>query len=92
MIPQNYQDLVGTKQIFSGGLFSYKKALPEKEYDVLAVRWGSAQVVNVKEMMETGKSSYKHPTIEYLLKSADMKKSQWSRGFAVREINLDDDE
>lgn len=91
MIPKDYTELVGTKQLFSGGLFSYKKDLPEKEYDVLDVRWGSAHVVNVKEMRETGKSSYKHPTVEFLLKSDDMKKSQWSRGFAVIEINIDDE-
>lgn len=87
-IPEKYKKIVGTKQFFSGGLFSANKSLPEMEYDVLDIRMGSAQVINYKEMLETGKSSYCHPTVEYLLFNAGMRRKQWSRGFAVREINL----
>jgi hypothetical protein len=90
-IPKAYTDLVGTIQVFSGGLFSGKKGLPEAEYEVHDVRWGSAQVINFKELSETGKSSYCHPTVEFLLSNPRMKRKQWTRGFAVREINLKED-
>lgn len=89
-IPQSYKDLVGTKQTFSGGLFSAKKDLPETEYTVHDIRWGSAMVVNFDELRETGKSSYRHPTVEFLLSHRNMKRKQWTRGFAVREIDLND--
>ena len=42
----------------------------------------------MREIEETGESSYEHPTIQYLLKNDNMKKSRWSRAFPVREINL----
>ncbi len=87
-IPQKYKDLVGTKQIFSGGLFTPKRSEPEAEYDVLDIRWGSAKIMNVREMKEKGRSSYEYPTVEYLIKNNKMKRSRWTRGFAVPEINL----
>jgi len=87
-IPKFYTDLVGSKQIFSGGLFSGKIDLPEEEYFVHDIRWGSAIVVNWTEMKETGKSSYRHPTVELLLSNKNMKRKRWSRGFAVRDIDL----
>lgn len=90
-IPQTCLDLVGTTQKFSGGLFSGNKSLPESDYKVHDVRWGTALVINFKEMQETCKSSYRHPTVEYLLSNPNMKRKQWTRGFAVREINLKED-
>ena len=87
-IPKEWKDLVGTKQFFSGGLFSGKKNLPEAEYQVHDIRWGSATVVNWEEMKNTGESSYRHPTVELLLSNRNMKRKQWTRGFAVREIDL----
>ena len=87
-IPKKYQDLVGTRQPLGGGLFSGKKESPHKVYNILDIRWGSSIVVNVKELLETGESSYEHPTIELLVKSDDMKKSRWTRGFKVKEIDL----
>lgn len=89
-IPEKYTALVGTKQIFSGGLFNGKVDLPEAEYDVLSIRWSTAQIINWEEMRTTGKSSYKHPAFELLLKGNGMKKSRWSRPFAIREINFND--
>jgi hypothetical protein len=87
-MPQHYIDLVGKKRTFSGGLFSHKRAEPEKEYDILDWRWGSAKIVNYNEIKKTGQSSYMYPTVEYLIKSPDIKRSRWTRGFPVREINL----
>ncbi|WP_418360125.1 hypothetical protein [Sphingobacterium detergens] len=87
-IPKKYKDIVGTKQIFSGGLFSGKKDLAESEYEVYDIRWGSAQVINWEEMCSTGKSSICHPTIEYLLGNRSMKRKQWTRGFPVYEIDI----
>ncbi|AIM37407.1 hypothetical protein KO02_12430 [Sphingobacterium sp. ML3W] len=87
-IPQKYIDLVGTKRKFSGGLFSAKKELPETEYMIHNIRWGSATIINYRELSETGKSSYEYPTVEYLLSNRSSKRKQWSRGFAVREIDI----
>lgn len=87
-IPKKYLKLVGEKRTFSGGLFSGKKAIIPTEYHVLDIRSGTATVINVKEFTETGKSSYAHPTYELLLKNDKMKRSQWSRPFPIREINI----
>ena len=87
-IPKKYQDLVGTKQTLGGGLFSGKKESPQKDYNIIGIRWGSATVVNFQEFSKTCESSYEHPTIELLVKSDDMKKSRWTRGFKVKEIDL----
>ncbi len=87
-IPQKYKDLVGTEQIFSGGLFSSKKSEPEAKYNVLDIRWGSAKIVNAKEIRAGRQSSYEYPTVEYLIKNSSMKRSRWTRGFPVKEINL----
>ena len=78
--PKLAEELVGTKQTFSGGLFSISKSPPEAEYSVLKWRWGSAYIMNMKNYKE------KHPTVEFLLKKPGMKRAQWTRGFAVREL------
>jgi hypothetical protein len=87
-LPKKYLDMVGTKQKLGGGLFSYKKALPPQEYDVLNIRWGSATIINRKEFIEKGETSYEYPTCELLIKNSSMKKSMWTRGFAIKEIDL----
>ena len=81
-LPESYKKLVGTKQIFHGGLFTPKREEPKLEYDVLDWRWGSAKIINTKtlEML--------HPTVEFLIKREGMKRSRWTRGFPVREIKL----
>ncbi|ANW96726.1 hypothetical protein AXE80_10770 [Wenyingzhuangia fucanilytica] len=82
-LPQQYLDLIGTVQRFKGYLFSYKILKKNYEdYNVLDWRWGSAKVYDTKTNRE------KHPTVEFLLKNDSMKKSQWSKGFPVREIEL----
>lgn len=90
-IPKKYTDMVGTKQRFSGGLFSQNKEVAETEFNVLNIRFATARVINVEELRKTGKSSINHPTFELLLKNDKMKKSQWSRPFPIREINLKGD-
>lgn len=87
-IPEKYRLLVGTTQKISGGVFSGKKDLPSTEYEVLAIRMGTGIVINTKELHETGKSSYEHPTYELLLKSGTMKAARWSRPFPIPEINM----
>lgn len=82
-MPKHYQDLVGTRQTFSGGLFSSKKSIPDTEFDVLDWRWGSAKIVNLKTLEE------KHPTVEFLVKNETMRASRWTRPFPVREIQLE---
>ncbi|MEP0266593.1 hypothetical protein [Dokdonia sp.] len=82
-MPQKYIDMVGTKRTFSGGLFSSKKAVEPDEYDILDWRWGSAKIMDMKTM------EMKHPTVEFLLKKEGMRRSQWTRPFPVREIELE---
>ncbi|MEM7487257.1 MAG: hypothetical protein AAF348_18770 [Bacteroidota bacterium] len=84
IMPQHYIDIVGKKAKLSGGLFTPKRAEPSLEYDVLDWRWGSGKIINTKtlEML--------HPTVEFLIKREGMKRSRWTRGFPVREINLKD--
>jgi len=84
-MPKKHTDLVGTKRIFSGGLFSSNRDEPEAEYDILKWRWGSASICDMKTM------KLKHPTIEYLIKKEGMKRSRWTRGFPVIEIELIDE-
>lgn len=75
--------MVGTKKVFSGGLFSSIRSEPELEYDILECRWGSASIMDLKthEML--------HPTVEFLIKRVGMKRSRWTRPFPVTEIKLD---
>lgn len=75
-IPKQYTDLVGTKQKFSGYLFSKNDDLDEQDFDVKAIRWGTASVVNVNEIFEKGESSYEHPTFELLLKNDSIKRAK----------------
>ena len=82
-IPQQYKDMVGTKREFSGGLFSSKKAIEPTEFNILNVRWGSAKIMNMKTM------EMLHPTVEFLVKNENMKRSRWTRPFPVREIKLE---
>lgn len=84
--------MVGQTLKMAGGLFSGRQDLPEQEYKVLDIRWGMSRLMNFKEMRETGKSSYEHPTFELLIKNDSMKRSRWTRGFPIREINLADQE
>ncbi len=81
-MPQKYVDMVGTKRILSGGIFTGKRDEPEQEYDILDWRWGSGKIMdlNTMEML--------HPTVEFLIKREGMKRSRWTRGFPVREIKL----
>lgn len=82
-VPQKYKDLVGTKQTFSGGLFSSTKSIPETEFDVLKWRIGTATIMNMKTLEAM------HPTIEYLVKKEGMRASRWTRPFPIREIKLE---
>jgi hypothetical protein len=84
-IPKKYLDLVGTKQDVAGAVFSRKK-LEQKTYDVIDIRWGSAQIMDMTTM------EIKHPTFELLLKTKGMKRSQWSKPFPIREITLKKEE
>ena len=81
-MPKKYQDFIGSTKVFSGGLFSHKRAEPEKEYQVLDWRWGSAKIMDMVNM------EFKHPTVEFLIKNEDMKRSRWTRPFPVPEIIL----
>lgn len=87
-IPQKYQDIVGTEVILSGGFFSSKRSEPETKFKVLDIRWGTAKILNIKQLKETGQSNYEHPTVQYLVKNDTMQRSRWTKGFPVREINL----
>ena len=91
-IPKVYADLVGTAVTLSGGVFSGNKIIQETAFDCLDIRWGSGTVINFKELKETGESSYEHPTYEILVKNHTMKRSRWTKGFAIREINLKEGE
>jgi len=81
-LPQKYIDMVGTEMSLGGGLFSNKKDLPFEKYNILDWRWGSGKIVDMKTKQP------KHPTVEFLVKKEGMKRSRWTRGFAVREIKL----
>lgn len=85
-MPQVYLDLVGTKQKLGGGLFSHKKDVDFQEYDVLDWRWGSGKIIDRKTL------KFLHPTVEFLIKRKEMKRSRWTKGFAVSEIKLDQDD
>lgn len=81
-IPKKYQDLVGTKQFFSGGLFSGKRAETEEQYEVLDIRISDATIVDLKTKKP------KHPAFELKIKKPGMKNARWTRPFPIREIKL----
>jgi len=45
-------------------------------------RWGTAKIMNMKTM------EMEHPTVEFLIKNKEMKRSRWTKPFPVREIRL----
>lgn len=79
-IPQLVEEILNTTQEFSGGLFSSRKETPSTEFNVLDWRWGSGHIVDMKT------KERKHPTVEFLLKNDNMKRSRWTRGFACRDF------
>lgn len=83
-IPKSFTKLVGTKQKFTGGLFSGQKSVPKTEFEVLDARWGSGIIMDMKTLKSL------HPTVQLLVKNKTMKRSRWTRGFACREIKLKD--
>jgi pyruvate/2-oxoacid:ferredoxin oxidoreductase alpha subunit len=83
-IPQIYKDFVGTKKIFSGGIFSGRRAEPEEEYDVLDIRVSEAIIMD----MSKSHPRPKHPAFELKIKKAGMAKARWTRPFPIREIKL----
>ena len=85
-IPKKWLDMIGTKQKIGKHVFSHSKSLPYNEYDVLDVRFGSGQIMNMKTF------ECIHPTIQLLLKREGMKKAMWSKGFPCREITLKNEE
>lgn len=74
-LPQEYLDLVGTKQTVSGCVFSYEKEIEPQEFDVLDIRRGSARMIDYNKMEVTNLS------YELLLKNDSMKRAQWSKPF-----------
>lgn len=82
--PEEFKELIGTKQTLGGGLFGSKN-YPYEEYDVLDWRWGSATVINMKTLKPL------HPTIELLVKKEGMRASKWTKGFPCKSIKLDED-
>lgn len=74
-LPQEYLNLVGTKQTVGGCVFSYNKEIEPKEFNVLDIRRGSARMINFDKMKVT------NLTYELLLKDDKMKKAQWSKPF-----------
>lgn len=85
-LPKSILDMIGQTMQFSGGIFSHRKF--EKEFDakILAARFGSAIIMDVKNRTP------KHPTVEFLIKNDTMKKSRWTRGFPIREIEIKDED
>lgn len=83
-MPQKYKDMVGREQQFSGHLFSSTKKLDPITLKVLDLRFGSAQIMDMKKM------EIKHPSVEFLVKGPGMKRSRWTKPFAVREIILNE--
>jgi hypothetical protein len=82
-IPQRYKRMIGKKFTFSGNLFNQKESLKRFRATVIDVRFGTAQIFDLKT------HEYTHPTIEFLLKNNSMKRSQWCRPMPCPEIQLD---
>lgn len=85
-LPKRVLDDVGQRFYMDGHLFSSSKSLPKKEYLVKDVRWGISTIVKVNKKAPSGRS--RHPTVEFLVISADMKTPRWTKPFAVEEITL----
>lgn len=80
--PKEFKELIGTKQILGGGLFSGDKETTPQEFEILDWRFGTAQIANLETMEPL------HPTVELLVKNETMKRSRWTRGFPCRSIEL----
>lgn len=83
-MPEKYTELVGQRVIMAGSVFGNNE-IEETEFDILDWRWGHSTVMNMKEMKE------RHPTVEYLVKNENMRRSRWTKCFPVKEIDLNND-
>ncbi len=81
-MPKRVTDMVGKEFEMKGGLFSSRKEIPPTKFTVLDYRFGSGIIMNMKTMTE------EHPTVEFLVKNGSMKRSRWTRGFPIPEIDL----
>lgn len=80
-LPIKYKEMIGTKQLFSGNVFSSSQIIKEEEYEVLDVRMGRSFITNIAR-------EYKHPTFELLIKKTGMMRARWTKCFPIKEINL----
>lgn len=83
--PELAKEIVGTKQMMGGGIFSSNKNSETAEYDVLKWRWGSSRIIDMNTLKIT------HPTVEFLIKKDGMRAARWTKGFAVREYLWDEE-
>lgn len=86
IVPKMAKELVGTRQQFSGGVFSSNKAIEPTEFDILDWRWGSAQIWDMKKMKP------KYPTVEFLVKNESMSRSRWTKGFPCEEFPIEEED
>lgn len=71
-LPKSALDLVGTKKLLSGGLFSGKRREPEALYDVIDIRVSDAYYLRGKQ---------RYLAFELLVKNENMTRSRWTRPF-----------
>lgn len=82
-IPTHYKMMVGTRVRMEGAIFS-RNPIPETEFDVIGVRWGSSQTLNTKTMK-------RYPTVEFLVKNNSMKRARWTGPFPDYSNQINDD-
>lgn len=82
-MPAELRDLVGTKKLIRGGVFSRKKSIPEAEFDVLDIRWSAHVIMNID-------SEKRYPAFELLVKNKEMNRARWTRPFPYKKIELED--
>lgn len=81
-IPQRYKDLVGSYVFLSGGIFS-GKSMPKTKVKVLGLRIMEGCIVYCPSTPES-----EYPALQLLVKADDWKRSRWTTGFPIREIDL----
>lgn len=84
-IPSIVTQVLHKKVELGGGLFSRKRDEPFQEYLVIDWKWASAQIFDMKTLKPI------HPTVRFLVKNDQMKRSRWTLPFACTDIKVEDE-
>lgn len=78
-IPKKYRDLVGTRKILQGGVFSRRKSIEPTDFDIVGIRMSSQKIMNLKT-----RKTYR--AFELLVKNDSMQRARWTNPFPIKDV------